>query len=145
METENSFEKIQFLDYNEFVPFAGSWIPDVKIRKDIAAAINAVIDAGIYRYYFVGVYMFEQLLQSGVFGVSFVLSLYIIYKNRKFLKEYYIYRLKTSTKVVVYIVTVIIIAMLMMYLKSINVHWILYKTCNAFCAALNVFLVVSIV
>ncbi|MGP1433333.1 MAG: hypothetical protein ACTTKP_03540 [Catonella sp.] len=89
--------------------------------------------------------MFEQLLQSGVFGVGFVLSLYIIYKNRKFLKEYYICRLKTSTKVVVYIVTVIIIAMLLMYLKSINVHWILYKTCNAFCAALNVFLVVSIV
>ena len=89
--------------------------------------------------------MFEQLLQSGVSGVSFVLSLYIIYKNRKFLKEYYIYRLKASTKVVVYIVTVIIIAMLMMYLKSINVHWILYKSCNAFYTALNVFLVVSIV
>lgn len=89
--------------------------------------------------------MFEQLLQSGVFGVIFVLSLYIIYKNRKFLKEYYICRLKTGTKVVVYIVTVIIIAMFMMYLKSINVHWILYKTCNAFCAALMVFLVVSIV
>ena len=49
--------------------------------------------------------MFEQLLQSGVFGVIFALSLYIIYKNRKFLKEYYIYRLKISTKVVVYIVT----------------------------------------
>ena len=89
--------------------------------------------------------MFEQLLQSGVFGVSFVLSLYIIYKNRKFLKEYYIYRLKISTKVVVYIVTVIVIAMLLMYLKSINVHWILYKICNAFCTALNVFLMVSIV
>ena len=89
--------------------------------------------------------MFEQLLQSGVFGVIFVLSLYIIYKNRKFLKEYYICRLKTSTKVIVYIVTVIIIAMLLMYLKSINVHWILYKSCNAFCTALNVFLVVSIV
>ena len=89
--------------------------------------------------------MFEQLLQSGVFGVIFVLSLYIIYKNRKFLKEYYICRLKTGTKVVVYIVSVIIIAMLLMYLKSINVHWILYKSCNAFCTALNVFLVVSIV
>ena len=89
--------------------------------------------------------MFEQLLQSGVFGVIFALSLYIIYKNRKFLKEYYICRLKTGTKVVVYIVTVIIIAMLLMYLKSINVHWILYKSCNAFCTALNVFLVVSIV
>ena len=89
--------------------------------------------------------MFEQLLQAGVSGVSFVLSLYIIYKNRKFLIKYYICRSKTSTKVVVYIVTVIIIAMLMMYSKSINVHWILYKTCNAFCAALNVFLVVSIV
>lgn len=89
--------------------------------------------------------MFEQLLQSGVFGVSFVLSLYIIYKNRKFLKEYYIYRLKISTKVVVYIVTVIIIALLMMYLKSINVHWILYKTCNALCNALMVFLMVAIV
>ena len=89
--------------------------------------------------------MFEQLLQSGVSGVIFVLSLYIIYKNRKFLKEYYICRLKTGTKVIVYIVTVIIIAMLLMYLKSINVHWILYKSCNAFCTALNVFLVVSIV
>ena len=85
--------------------------------------------------------MFEQLLQSGVFGVIFALSLYIIYKNRKFLKEYYIYRLKISTKVVVYIVTVIIIVMLMMYLKSINVHWILYKTCNA----IMVFLMVAIV
>ena len=89
--------------------------------------------------------MFEQLLQSGVFGVIFALSLYIIYKNRKFLKEYYIYRLKISTKVVVYIVTVIIIVMLMMYLKSINVHWILYKTCNAICNALMVFLMVAIV
>ena len=89
--------------------------------------------------------MFEQLLQSGVFGVIFTLSLYIIYKNRKFLIKYYICRSKTGTKVVVYRVTVIIIAMLMMYLKSINVHWILYKNCNAFCAALNVFLVVSIV
>ena len=89
--------------------------------------------------------MFEQLLQSGVFGVIFALSLYIIYKNRKFLKEYYIYRLKISTKVVVYIVTVIIIAMLMIYLKSINVHWILYKTCNALCNALMVFLMLSIV
>ena len=89
--------------------------------------------------------MFEQLLQSGVFGVIFVLSLYIIYKNRKFLIKYYICRLKTSTKVIVYIVTVIIIAMLLMYLKSINVNWILYKSCNAFCAALNVFLMVSIV
>ena len=56
--------------------------------------------------------MFEQLLQSGVFGVSFVLSLYIIYyilyiiyKNRKFLIKYYICGLKTGTKVVVYIVT----------------------------------------
>ena len=124
------------------LPEVGS---DVKIRKDTAAAINAVINAGIYRYYFIGVYMFEQLLQSGVFGVIFALSLYIICINRKCLKEYYICRLKTSTKVVVYIVTVIIIAILMMYLKSINVHWILYKTCNAFCAALNVFLVVSIV
>ena len=89
--------------------------------------------------------MFEQLLQSGVFGVIFALSLYIIYKNRKFLKEYYIYRLKISTKVVVYIVTVIIIVMLMMYLKSINAHWILYKTCNAICNALMVFLMVAIV
>ena len=89
--------------------------------------------------------MFEQLLQSGVFGVIFVFSLYIIYKNRKFLIKYYICRLKTGTKVVVYTVTVIIIAMLLMYLKSINVHWILYKSCNAFCAALNLFLVVSIV
>ena len=85
--------------------------------------------------------MFEQLLQSGVFGVIFVLSLYIIYKNRKFLIKYYICRLKTGTKVVVYIVTVIIIVMLMMYLKSINVHWILYKTCNA----IMVFLMVAIV
>lgn len=51
METENSFEKIQSLDYNEFVPFAGSWIPDIKIRKGIAAAINATIDAGIYIFY----------------------------------------------------------------------------------------------
>ena len=85
--------------------------------------------------------MFEQLLQSGVFGVIFALSLYIIYKNRKFLIKYYICRLKTGTKVVVYIVTVIIIAMLMMYLKSINVHWILYKTCNA----IMVFLMVAIV
>ena len=89
--------------------------------------------------------MFEQLLQSGVSGVIFVLSLYIIYKNRKFLKEYYICRLKTGTKVIVYIVTVIIIAMLLMYLKSINVHWILYKTCNAICNALMVFLMVAIV
>ena len=89
--------------------------------------------------------MFEQLLQSGVFGVIFVLSLYIIYKNRKLLIKYYICRLKTGTKVVVYIVTVIIIAMLMMYLKSINVHWILYKTCNAICNALMVFLMVAIV
>ena len=89
--------------------------------------------------------MFEKLLQSGVSGVVCVLSLYIIYKNRKFLKEYYICRLKKSTKVVVYIVTVIIIAMLMMYLKSINVHWILYKTCNALCNALMVFLMVAIV
>ena len=85
--------------------------------------------------------MFEQLLQSGVFGVIFALSLYIIYINRKCLKEYYICRLKTSTKVVVYVVTVIIIALLMMYLKSINVHWILYKTCNA----IMVFLMVAIV
>ena len=46
LETENSFEKIQSLDYNEFVPFAGSWIPDVKIRNDIAAAaIN--VDAAL--------------------------------------------------------------------------------------------------
>ena len=89
--------------------------------------------------------MFEQLLQSGVFGVSFVLSLYIIYKNRKFLIKYYICRLKTGTKVVVYIVTIIIIAMLMMYLKSINVHWILYKICNAFLMALNAFLLFSII
>lgn len=89
--------------------------------------------------------MFEQLLQAGVSGFIFALSLYIIYKNRKFLKEYYIYRLKISTKVVVYIVTVIIIALLMMYLKSINVHWILYKTCNALCNALMVFLMVAIV
>ena len=89
--------------------------------------------------------MFEQLLQSGVFGVIFVLSLYIIYKNRKFLIKYYLYRLKTGTKVVVYIVTVTIIALLMMYLKSINVHWILYKICNAFCNALMVFLMLSIV
>ena len=89
--------------------------------------------------------MFEQLIQAGVSVVIFAISLDIIYKSRKFLKEYYVCRFKTSTKVVVYIVTVIIIAMLMMYLKSINVHWILYKTCNAFCAALNVILVVSIV
>jgi len=48
LETENSFEKIQSLDYNEFVPFAGSWIPDVKIRNDIAAAaINVAIDAAL--------------------------------------------------------------------------------------------------
>ena len=89
--------------------------------------------------------MFEQLLQSGVSGVIFVLSLYIIYKNRKFLKEYYICRLKKSTKVVVYIVTVILIAMLMIYLTSINVHWILYRTCSGLCNALMVFLMVSIV
>ena len=89
--------------------------------------------------------MFEKLLQSGVSGVVCVLSLYIIYKNRKFLKEYYICRLKKSTKVVVYIVTVIIIAMLMMYLTSINVHWILYKTCSGLGYALMVFLMVSIV
>ena len=89
--------------------------------------------------------MFEQLLQSGVFGVIFVLSLYIIYKNRKFLIKYYICRLKKSTKVVVYIVTVIIIAMLMMYLTSINVHWILYRSCSGLCNALMVFLMVSIV
>ena len=89
--------------------------------------------------------MFEQLLQSGVFGVIFALSLYIIYKNRKFLIKHYICILKTGTKVVVYIVTVIIIAMLMIYLKSIDVHWILYKTCNAICNALMVFLMVAIV
>lgn len=89
--------------------------------------------------------MFEKLLQSGVSGVVCVLSLYIIYKNRKFLKEYYVCRFKTSTKVVVYIVTVIIIAMLMMYLTSINVHWILYRTCSGLCNALMVFLMVAIV
>ena len=89
--------------------------------------------------------MFEKLLQSGVSGVIFVLSLYIIYKNRKFLIKYYICRLKTGTKVVVYIVTVILIAMLMIYLTSINVHWILYRTCSGLCNALMVFLMVSIV
>ena len=89
--------------------------------------------------------MFEQLIQVGVSVVIFAISLDIIYKSRKFLKEYYVCRFKTSTKVVVYIVTVIIIAMLMIYLKSIDVHWILYKSCNAFCTALNVFLVVSII
>ena len=88
--------------------------------------------------------MFEQLIQVGVSVVIFAISLDIIYKSRKFLKEYYVCRFKTSTKVVVYIVTVIIIAMLMMYLKSINVHWILYKTCNAICNALMVFLMVAI-
>lgn len=46
LETENSFQLIQSRDYNKVVPNGGTWIPDIKVRNDIAAAaFNVAIDA----------------------------------------------------------------------------------------------------
>lgn len=48
LETDNSFKKIQSRDYNNIMPFAGTWIPDIKVKNDIAAAaINVAIDLAL--------------------------------------------------------------------------------------------------
>ncbi|MGO4530103.1 hypothetical protein AB4Z30_13565 [Paenibacillus sp. 2TAF8] len=46
--TSCSFKKIQSRDYNNITPFAGTWIPDIKVKNDIsAAAINVAIDLAL--------------------------------------------------------------------------------------------------
>lgn len=48
LETENSMNKIQSKSYSYMRAASGSWIPDVKIKNDVAAAaINTVIDLAL--------------------------------------------------------------------------------------------------
>lgn len=81
--------------------------------------------------------MVDKLISSGVFGLVFVVVLNAMYRNRKFLVDNYVNRFNKTTKIIIYIISLVAIMIILASLHSISIPAALYAALKAVCLAIN--------
>lgn len=88
--------------------------------------------------------MIEKLMESLLYVVFLVSFLLILYVNREPLKKHYVYKLKTTLKVIIFISALIINLIILTVLSVTAVHWLFYNFYHAFSSTQIVFFLISI-
>jgi hypothetical protein len=87
--------------------------------------------------------MIVKLMESLLYVVFLVSFLLILYVNREQLKKHYVYKLKTTVKVIIFTSALIINFVILTVLSVTDVHWLFYNFYHAFSSAQIVFLLIS--
>ena len=81
--------------------------------------------------------MVDKLISSGVFGLLFVVVLNAMYRIRKFLVDNYVNRFNKTTKIIIYIISLVAIMIILASLHNISIPAALYAALKAVCLAIN--------
>ena len=81
--------------------------------------------------------MLDKLISAGVFGLVFVVVLNVMYRNRMFLKDNYVNRFNKTTKIIIYIISLVIIMIILVSVHNTDIPAALYAALKAVCLAIN--------
>ena len=81
--------------------------------------------------------MVDKLISSGVFGLVFVVVLNAMYRNRKFLVDNYVNRFNKTTKIIIYIISLVAIMIILVSIHNTDIPAALYAALKAVCLAIN--------
>ena len=88
--------------------------------------------------------MLDKLISAGVCGLVFVVVLNVMYRNRMFLKDNYVNRFNKTTKIIIYIISLVAIMIILASLHNISIPEALYAALKAVCLAINAVLIFSV-
>ena len=88
--------------------------------------------------------MLDKLISAGVFGLVFVVVLNAMYRNRKFLENNYVNRFNKTTKIIIYIISLVAIMIILVSTHITGIPAALYAALKAVCWAINAGLLFSV-
>lgn len=88
--------------------------------------------------------MVDKLISAGVFGLVFVVVLNVMYRNRMFLKDNYVNRFNKTTKIIIYIISLVAIMIILVSVHNTDIPAALYAALKAVCWAINAVLIFSV-
>ena len=88
--------------------------------------------------------MVDKLISAGVFGLVFVVVLNAMYRNRKFLENNYVNRFNKTTKIIIYIISLVAIMIILVSVHNTDIPAALYAALKAVCWAINAVLIFSV-
>ena len=65
--------------------------------------------------------MLDKLISAGVFGLVFVVVLNVMYRNRMFLKDNYVNRFNKTTKIIIYIISLVAIMIILVSIHNTDI------------------------
>jgi len=69
--------------------------------------------------------MVDKLISSGVFGLVFVVVLNAMYRNRKFLEDNYVNKFNKTTKIIIYIISLVATMIILVSIHNTDVPAVL--------------------